>query len=152
MGAELEVIFVKDVKNVGKLGQRRKVRMGFAKNFLFPEGLALLVNKANLSYFESIRKKEEARREQLKGEAETLKTQLEGKEITLSATTHDEGKLYGSITKSEVAKQIEAAFSVSVDKNDLDMAEHIREIGTYTVRLVPHADVVISLTLNVNAA
>ena len=138
MAETVEIILTRDVKSLGKLGDRKKVRLGYARNYLLPKGMGLMVSAHNLLRFESIKKKELARREAEIAEATTFVSGLEGKSVSITAKTHDEGKLYGSVSESDLAKAILEQLSVQVDKRYIVLPEHIRTTGEHTFDIQFH--------------
>jgi large subunit ribosomal protein L9 len=133
MAAPVEVILTKDIKGVGKLGDRKQVRPGFARNYLLPQGIALIVNADNLERFKVIKKRELKRMAQEKAEAEALKAQLDGKKFTFTETAKENGKLYGSVSPAKVSDAIKAELHLEVDRKILRMPDHIKEAGSYDV-------------------
>lgn len=143
MSTTIEIILLDEVKGLGKIGQRKQVRLGYARNFLFPNQLALMCTEANLARIESIKKKEEKRRAQEKAQAEELAAQVNGKAITLSATAHDNGKLYGSITSQDIAEKLQ------IDKKYIQLEAPIKEAGSYEVTLHFYSEVEAKVALTV---
>ena len=141
MGVNVDVILTKDIRSLGKLGEKRAVRLGYARNYLLPRGFALLLSENNLKRFEGIKKKELAKREKEKVEFEAILVKINGKTIEFEEKVHDEIKLYGSVTPSDVLKKVEQELKVKLDRGQIEMPEHIRQIGSYEVTLYLYPDV-----------
>lgn len=135
MSKEMEVILIQDRKKLGKFGERKKVKRGFALNYLVPQGIAMIVNKDALNQLKALEKKEGNRREKEKTESEDIKSKIDGQTLTIEEKSHDEGKLFGSVTPSDVASEINKSLEVVVKKDDLKMPAHIKEVGEYEIKL-----------------
>lgn len=147
----MEVILLEKVQNLGALGDKVKVRPGFGRNFLIPNGKAVPATKANVAAFE------ERRAELEKAAAETLAAAqqraagLEGLEVTVTARAGDDGKLFGSIGTADIANAITAA-GKSVEKAEIRMpAGPIRTVGEYEIAVHLHVDVDSSVKVSVVA-
>ena len=151
MAETVEIILTQDVKSLGKLGDRKNVKLGYARNYLFPQGIALMVNDHNLLRFASIEKKELARREKELAEAKTFIASLEGKELSIQAKTHDEGKLYGSVAETDLVKAIQDQLGIQIDKRHIVLPEHIRQVGAHTFDIQFHHGVSCQMKVTVSA-
>jgi large subunit ribosomal protein L9 len=133
----LKVLFLQNVENVATAGEVKEVRPGFARNYLLPQRLAVAAAPGALKSLElqqaSLRRKAEKALAELEALAERLN---EGK-VSLTAKAGDQGRLYGSVTTLDLAKAIEEQTGNLVDRRKIEIAEPIRQLGTYevTVRL-----------------
>ena len=137
----MELILLEKVRNLGNLGDKVKVKPGYGRNYLLPQGKAVPVNAANLEAFEKRRAEYEAKaKDQLSG-AEGRKAKLEGVSVTIAANASPEGKLYGSVGPREIAEALEAA-GHDVNKGEVIQGEGpIRHTGEFDVVISLHADV-----------
>ena len=134
----MKVILKQDVKGLGKKGQLVNTSDGYARNFLFPKGLAA---EANAQAMSELKNKEDAERYRIKTETAAAKAAAEriaGKTIRISAKAGQNGKLFGSVTAKEIAETLKASFDVNVDKRKISV-EEIKQFGTYEfeVKLYP---------------
>ncbi|HOM29055.1 MAG TPA: 50S ribosomal protein L9 [Deltaproteobacteria bacterium] len=134
----MNVVLLETIEGLGSVGQEVKVKDGYARNYLIPKGLALLATDKNIKAFKS---KIEARiRSEAKSRehAQKLSEQLASVTLRFKAKTGQEGKLFGSITTSDIFEQLEAK-GFEVDKKKIHLAEPIRHTGTHEVdvRLFP---------------
>jgi len=125
----MKVILTSDVKGKGKKGQLVNVNDGYARNFLFPKGLAIEATKAAINDFKGKEDSAAYHKEQEVLAAKETAAKLEGKQITLSAKAGDNGKLFGSITAQAVAEAIKMQLHVVVDKRKLVMGDGIKTTG-----------------------
>jgi large subunit ribosomal protein L9 len=145
MGKELEVIFTEDKKGYFRIGQKKNVPLGYARNFLFPRNLAVLVTPQNEQRITSIEKKAQTHLANLKKTALELKEKLDNQVLTLEHKVHDEGKLYGSVAASDIASELSRNFEVTIDKHDIKLAAPIRELGEYSIAITVHQEVSIQV-------
>ena len=152
MATTVEILLLEDVQGLGRFGQRKKVKMGYARNYLLPGKLALLATKENVGRFESLRKKEEGRRAELKTAAELLAQQLKAIEVSITGKTHDNGKLYGSIGLAEILQALKDQHTIELDKRHLLLTEPFRSVGSYEVTASLHVDVQVPLKVIIASA
>ena len=137
----MELILLEKVRNLGNLGDKVKVKPGYGRNNLLPQGKAVPVNAANLEAFEKRRAEYEAKAASQLSGAEGRKAKLEGASVTLTVNASPEGKLYGSVGPREIAEALEAA-GYDVHKNEVIQGEGpIRHTGEFEVVIALHADV-----------
>lgn len=147
----MEVILLQKVENLGNLGDKVKVRAGYGRNFLIPQGKAKPATARNLEEFE----KRRAELEKLAVEHLTLaqqrKGELEGKVITIRSKAGQEGKLFGSVGTVDIAEAVTAA-GVKLERKEVRMPQGpIRTAGEHKVEVHLHTDVNVEITVNVIA-
>ena len=149
----MQVILLDKIARLGGLGDTVEVKSGFARNFLIPQGKAVMATKANLEVFETRRAELEAKLAGVLAAAEARAAQIEALEnVTIESKSGDEGKLFGSIGTRDVADAITAA-GVAVAKSEIRMPEGaLRYTGEYDIAVQVHADVKTSVKINVVAA
>ena len=137
----MEVILLEKVGKLGALGDRVTVKGGYARNFLLPQGRAVLANEANVAEFETRRAElEKAAQEQLDG-ATVRAESLNGKTVAITAKAGDEGKLFGSIGTRDIAEAAEVA-GLTLDKSEVRLPEGpLRTTGEHEVQCQVHAEV-----------
>ena len=137
----MEVILLEKVKNLGALGDKVKVKPGFGRNYLVPQGKAVPASKANLEAFEQKRSEYEAKATRLLTDAQARAASFADAEATISANASPEGKLFGSVGPREIAE----AFTMqgkALEKSEVIMPEGaIHNVGDYEVEISLHADV-----------
>ncbi|MBE1160007.1 50S ribosomal protein L9 [Dyella acidiphila] len=137
----MELILLENVRNLGKLGDKVKVKPGYGRNYLLPQGKAVRVNAENLAAFEARRAEYEAKASKLFTDAESRKAKLVDVSVTISANASPEGKLYGSVGPREIADALQAA-GHDIHKGEVIQGEGpIRHIGEFEVVISLHADV-----------
>lgn len=137
----MELILLEKVRNLGNLGDKVRVKPGYGRNYLLPQGKAVPVNAANLEAFEKRRAEYEAKANSLLSDAQARKAKLEGAEVTITAHASPEGKLYGSVGPREIAEALEA-IGQKVSKGEVIQGEGpIRHTGEFEVQVSLHADV-----------
>ncbi|WP_420465409.1 50S ribosomal protein L9 [Panacagrimonas sp.] len=143
----MQVILLEKIKSLGDLGDTVKVRPGYGRNFLLPQGKALPATEPNRKVFEA-RKAELVKKAQDSVNAAKIRAEkLAGKTLTIKALASEEGKLYGSVGPAEIVDAAKA-LGLDVDKHEIDMVDGpIRTTGTSTVAVVLHSEVQTSLTI-----
>ena len=137
----MELILLQKVKNLGNLGDKVKVKPGYGRNFLVPQGKATAATPENVAQFEARRAEFEAKAKQFLTGAEARKASLEGAAITIKANASPEGKLFGSVGPRDIADAFTAA-GTAIEKSEVVMGDGpIRHIGEFEVQIHLHADV-----------
>lgn len=144
----MKVILKQDVKGQGKAGELVSVSDGYARNFLFPRGLAVEADAQAMNEFRSKEASAKFHAAEEKKKAEDIAAMLKGQGLAMHAKAGQNGKLFGSVTSKEVAQELNARFSLNLDKRKIVM-EDIKAFGTYPVEIKLHAGVVATVTVNV---
>jgi large subunit ribosomal protein L9 len=147
----MKVILRSDVSTLGKRGDILDVSDGYARNYLVPKGLAMKASVGAEAQAASMRRARDLRDAQDRAAAEALATTLVPKVITLAARAGTEGRLFGSVTASDIAAAVEAQTNVVIDRRKIVLTEPIKTLGTHTVPVKLHADVEFPVTLDVVA-
>ncbi|KYG60178.1 50S ribosomal protein L9 [Planococcus maritimus] len=145
----MKVIFLKDVKNVGKKGDIKNVADGYANNFLLKNNLAVEADQAAMSKLAGQQKKQEKEAEQELDEAKELKAKLEALTVELTAKSGEGGRLFGSITSKQIAKELEKTHGYKLDKRKMELDDAIRALGYTNVPVKLHHDVTATLRVHV---
>jgi large subunit ribosomal protein L9 len=137
----MDLILLQKVKNLGNLGDKVRVKPGYGRNFLVPQGKAAPATATNLAEFEKRRAEYEAKANQQLSGAEARRAQLENASITLKANASPEGKLFGSVGPRDIAEAFTAA-GTTIEKSEVVMPDGpLRHIGEFEVQIHLHADV-----------
>jgi len=137
----MELILLQKVTNLGGLGDKVKVKPGYGRNFLVPQGKAVPATASNIAEFEQRRADYEKHAAELLGGAEARRAKLEGQAVTIAANASTEGKLYGSVGPRDIAEAFTAA-GLELSKSEVVMGEGpIRRTGEFDVLVHLHADV-----------
>ncbi len=137
----MELILLTKVRNLGALGDKVKVKPGYGRNFLVPQGKAVPATAANVAEFEKRRADYEAKAAALHNDAEARKARLEGQQVVIKANASTEGKLYGSVGPRDIAEAFTAA-GLPLEKSEVVLGEGpIRRTGEFDVQVTLHADV-----------
>ena len=143
----MKVIFLQDVPNVARAGEIKEVANGYGRNFLLPQKLALLANPVSL--IETQHKMKLKSQAEVQAELVRLAQQLEGKEISLKARAGAKDKLYGSITNADIASELDNSAGLVVDKRKIELAEPIRQLGSYEVAIRLAKDIIPKIKVTV---
>ncbi len=146
-----QVILTAKVEKLGDEGATVKVADGYARNFLIPQGLAMLATTANLKRVEALRKKREAERTALLAEAKDIESRLTKGSFTISAPAGADEKLFGSVTATDIAEALKKE-GINVDRKKIVLEHPIRSCGVYDVDVKLHAEVATKVKIWVVAA
>ena len=144
----MKVILLKDIKGTGKKDQIIEASDGFARNFLFPKGLAREASATNLNAIENAKAAQKHREDVERAKAEETRKALSGKPIKIVARGAEGGRLYGSVTAQEIADELFKQYGVKVEKRRIDVA-NIRNAGDFTVSVWLHAGITAEMTAKV---
>ena len=144
----MKVILLKDIKGTGKKDQIIEASDGYARNFLFPKGLAREASAANLNAIENAKSAKKHREDVERAQAQEKAKQLAGKIIRISARGAEGGRLYGSVTSQEIATALEKQYGVKVEKRRIEVA-NIRNAGDFTISVWLYAGVTAEMTAKV---
>jgi large subunit ribosomal protein L9 len=148
----MKVLLRDDVAGVGRRGDIVKVAGGFARNFLLPEGRAIVATEGVAGQAEQMRKGRDLREAQDRSAAESQAKILAGAVIPLSARAGGGGRLFGSIGPSDVVEAIKEAKGVEIDRKHVMLPEHIKETGSFDVTVELFDGVATIVTLEVTAS
>lgn len=146
--AGMKVILRADIENLGTLGDVVTVKAGYGRNYLLPQGLAMLATGSNLKVFELERRKLQAKMDALRAEASGLAERINAAELSITMRVGDNDKLYGSVTTSMIAGRL-AEQGIEIDRHRILLDAPIRTLGEFDVRVRLHADVSATLKLKV---
>jgi large subunit ribosomal protein L9 len=144
----MEVILMERVPKLGQMGEKVRVKDGYARNFLLPGGKALRATEANMARFETQRAQLEARDLEKRSDAEKLKGKVDGKMFVIIRQAGETGQLYGSVNTRDIAETITTG-GVSIHRNQVDLTTPIKTLGLHKVAINLYGDVDASITMNI---
>ena len=145
----MKVLLIKDVYKLGRAGDVKKVANGFGRNFLIPQGLAVLATPGALKQVDHIRASAATQRAALNSEMSGVAEKLEGQILTFPVKAGETGKLYGSITTQMLADAIKAALGFEIDRRNIE-TEPIRNLGEHEINVRLTMDITPSMTVIVH--
>jgi large subunit ribosomal protein L9 len=147
----MEVILLEKVENLGNLGDKVRVRPGYARNYLLPQGKAKFATEANLAEFEARRAELEKAAAEALAAAEARREKLEAMTVTVTAKAGGKGKLFGSVGTADIADAVKS-MGVELEKREVRLPEGpLRQTGEFEVDLQLHTDVKATLKVVVAA-
>jgi large subunit ribosomal protein L9 len=146
----VEVILRDDVPSLGKIGQVVRVKPGYARNYLFPRGLAVEANRKNLHVLEHQKRVIAAKADRERKSAEGVAQKLNGLKLTVAARAGEEGRLFGSVTNIDVERLLTDK-GFQVDRRRIELADPIKQLGTYPIVIQVGRDVRATVELTVVA-
>lgn len=144
----MEIILLESFDKLGKIGDIVNVKDGFARNYLLPQKKALRANKENKDYYEKIKKNLEDKNKELIDNAEKLAGSLLNKEVIFIRQASDTGQLYGSVSPKDISNHMKSD-DIDIPPSNINLTSAIKKIGIYDVKIKLHAEVSLSIILNV---
>ena len=144
----IELILMQRVEKLGQMGELVKVKPGYARNYLLPQGKAIRATKANLAQFESQRAQLEAQNLKRREEAERVAERMEGLSVVLIRSAGESGSLYGSVSARDISDACTAA-GLTLGRQQVLLDQPIKTLGLSTVRVELHPEVLLPVVVNV---
>lgn len=143
----MKAILIKDVKGLGNKGDVVQVAEGYARNYLFPRGLAVAASEGKLKELGERKDAEIRRQEKERQAAQAIAARLEGATIEVSSRVGEGGRLFGSVTNKEVAEIIQRKLGMKIDRRRVEIKEPIKALGTYQAVARLHPEIQVSFTI-----
>ena len=147
----MRIVLRTDVDNVGKKGDLLEVADGFARNYLVPKGLAMRATPGIEKQADAMRRNRDARDRREREAAQALAAQFEGKTVEVKARAGAEGKLFGSVTATDIATAIQVQTGAQLDRRKIGLDDSLKELGVVDVPVRLHPDVVATVHVEVVA-
>ncbi|WP_027283770.1 50S ribosomal protein L9 [Rubritepida flocculans] len=144
----IELILMQRVEKLGQMGELVKVKPGYARNYLLPQGKAIRATKANIAQFEAQRAQLEAQNLKRREEAERVAERMEGLSVVLIRSAGESGSLYGSVSARDIAEACKAA-GLNISRQQVLLDAPIKTLGLSTVRVELHPEVLLPVVVNV---
>ena len=145
----MKVIFIKDLKGQGKIGEEKNISDGYAKNFLIPKGYAVEATNANMNNLKGKKDSENFKKEQETERANELKNKLDAITVTIRAKGGESDRLFGSVTNKDISEKLKSDFGIDIDKKKFVLPDGIKVFGTATVDVKLYPSIVGKLKVNV---
>jgi large subunit ribosomal protein L9 len=147
----VQVILHENLDNLGKVGDVVKVKDGYARNFLIPNGLAALASKRNIAELAHQTRAAEAKRGKIKAEAEKFAKAVEAAKVVLPRQVGEGDKLFGSVTSMDIESALRT-LGIAISKKQIVLPEPIKTLGMHEVPVKVHPEVTVTLRVNVTKA
>ena len=145
----MKVILTTNIKNLGKIGDQVNVKPGFARNYLFPNKMALRDNKKNLEHYENIKEDMKKNEEVKLSDAKLLLDKVSKLKIVFSKEADEKNQLYGSISKKEIIEFLNQN-NIKIKSDDLILKDQIKSIGDHLIEINPYINISKEFTITVN--
>ena len=148
----MEIILKQEITGLGYKNDLVNVKDGYARNFLIPNGMAIIATPSNKKMLAETKKQQAYKEEKIRKEAEAMAQVLEGLELKVGVKAGTSGKIFGSVNTIMIANAIQEAKKVDIDRKKIQIdEEHIKEVGKYTAKVKLHKDIVVEINLDVVA-
>jgi large subunit ribosomal protein L9 len=148
----MEVILKQDVQNLGYANDKVNVKPGYARNFLIPQGIAIIATEANKKVLAETLKQKAHKEAKIRNVAEDLAKGLVNITVKIGAKAAESGKIFGSVNAIQIAQALKDQFNFEIDRKRIHVdQEHIKELGTYKAKINLHKDVHVEIAFEVFA-
>ncbi len=145
----MDIILKQDVPNLGNADDIVTVKDGYGRNFLIPQGLAILATSSARKMHDENRRQKAHKESKLREEAEALMAKIEGTKLTIGAKTSSKGKIFGSVNTIQIAESLRD-LGFEIDRKQISLKEElIKEVGTYTATIKLHRDVKLDIEFEI---
>ena len=145
----MKVILTTNIKKLGKIGDLVDVKNGYARNFLFPNNMALRESKKNLEYYNNIKEEIKNKEEKKLEEAKSIIEKIKSLNVEFSKEADEKDQLYGSISKKEILDQFKEN-EIIIHSDDIEMKNPIRTLGEHEISVTPYLNITHTLKIKVN--
>ncbi|RPG97948.1 MAG: 50S ribosomal protein L9 [Candidatus Pelagibacter sp. TMED106] len=146
----MEVILLENIINLGKIGDQVKVKNGYGRNFLLPEGKALRANKENVELVNKKKFELNKKNDETKLKFKEIANKIKNKILKFNKEAKENGELYGSIKPKEVSNYFVNNLKVEINPSEIDLRQEINKIGSYKININLHSEVSTNVTLVVD--
>ncbi len=137
----MEIILLKEVDKVGYKYELVKVKSGYARNFLIPQGLALIANTTNRKRLAELRRLEAAKESKLLGHYQEIAEKVKGITLKIGAKAGATGKIFGSVTNVQIVQALQEQLQIEIERRKIIIEEEVKELGSYSATLKLHPEV-----------
>jgi large subunit ribosomal protein L9 len=137
----MKLILKQNVDKLGLMGDVVSVKDGYGRNFLIPQGFAVIATAGNLRHVQELKKQATVKLSKIKTDAEALAARLNGLELEIAARVGEENRIFGTITTTQIAEAL-AKSGVELDRRKIELNEEIRMLGVYTATARLHPEVI----------
>ncbi len=137
----MDIILLKDVDKLGDKHSIVSVKPGYARNFLIPQGMALIANTSNRKRLQELKRVEESREAKLKDHYQEIADKLKDVILTVGAKAGASGKIFGSVTNVQIAQLLKEAHDIEIERRKIEIESEVKELGTYVAKLNLHPEV-----------
>ncbi len=145
----MDIILLQNLDKVGEKYDVVTVKNGYGRNYLIPQGLALIANDTNTRRLEDLRRRQAAKESKMVGVYQQMASDLKGKSLKIVAKAGTSGKIFGSVTSIQISQAIKEQFDMEVSRKKIELKKEVKELGNYQATLTLHADVVTELDFEV---
>ena len=146
---QIKVLLTQDVATLGKAGEVKRVARGYARNYLFPRGMAMPPTEGAMRHVEIMSKASARRNDRQTADARALAERMNATTLDFKAKVGEQDRLYGSITSQDIADALQQRLGVEVDRRKIELPEPLRQVGEHKVSIRLHGDVTAAVNVNI---
>ena len=146
----MQVVLLENIMKLGKIGDQVEVKNGFARNFLLRQGKALRASKENIELVSKKKVELNKKNEEVKKQYKEIAAKISNKNLKFNKESKENGELYGSIKPKEVSSAFKDILKVEINPSQIDLRQEITQVGKYIITVNLHAEVTVSVNLQVD--
>lgn len=137
----MEIILLKDIDKLGYKHDVVTVKPGYGRNYLIPQGFALMANKSNMGRLAELRKQQEIKENKMLDQYKEIAEKLAGITLKIGAKAGSTGKIFGSVTDIQLMQSLQETHGIEIERRKIEMPEEVKHIGAYTAKAKLHKEV-----------
>lgn len=137
----MEIILLKDIDNLGAKHEVVEVKNGYGRNYLIPQGMAIIANSSNMRRLKELRRMEAAQEQKILDDMNAIVEKLQGAVLKIAAKAGTSGKIFGSVNSLQLSQALKDQHDVDVDKSKIEILEEVKMLGSYSAKLKLHKEV-----------
>lgn len=145
----MDIILLQELDKLGDKHEIVSVKPGYARNFLIPQGLALIANSSNKKRLQELRRLEASKEAKLKDHYQAMADKLKGVVLKVGAKAGSSGKIFGSVTGLQITQLLKEIYDIDIPRRKVSLSEDIKELGTYSTTLNLHPEVIVKVDVEV---
>jgi large subunit ribosomal protein L9 len=146
----MQIILLENILKLGKIGDQVEVKNGFARNFLLRQGKALRASKENIEFVSKKKGELNKKNDEIKNQFKEIASRILNKTLKFNKESKENGELYGTIKPREVSNAFKTMLNVEINPSQIDLRQEITQIGKYKININLHAEVAVSVNLQVD--
>ena len=146
----MQIILLENILKLGKIGDQVEVKNGFARNFLLRQGKALRTSKENIEFVSKKKGELNKKNDEIKNQFKEIASRILNKTLKFNKESKENGELYGTIKPREVSNAFKTMLNVEINPSQIDLRQEITQIGKYKININLHAEVAVSVNLQVD--
>ena len=145
----MEIILLKDIEKLGNKHEIVSVRNGYGRNYLIPQGMAIIANSSNRRKLNELKRVEQAQEQKVLDDMKAVATKLDNVVLKINAKAGTSGKIFGSVNNLQLSQALKEQFDVEIDRSKIEILEEVKMLGSYVASVKLHPEVELKINFEV---